>query len=88
MLQTPSTIVKKRSREMTNLTESFTDAHADLVGTRQRVCVVDVASDGTSLVGHTMQYKQVRSGPRNLQVMGGRTCLNIRLCGGVCWRME
>ena len=51
--------MKKRSREMTALTEAFTDAHAGLVGTRQRVCVVDVASDGTSLVAHTMQYKQV-----------------------------
>ena len=43
---------------MTALVESFTDAHAELVGTTQRVCVVDVAADGTSLVAHTSQYKQ------------------------------
>jgi len=52
-------IVKARSREITSLVESWTDAHAALVGTAQRCCVIDTAADGLFLVGHSKSYAQV-----------------------------
>lgn len=49
---------------------SFADCYQHLVGSVQRVTVVDTAADGTSLVGHTKSYCQVllcrwRSSARN-----------------------
>ena len=61
-LQVPSSIVKQRSREVTALVESFTDVHDALVGTLQRVCVVDTAADGVSLVAHTSCHVQASDG--------------------------
>ena len=57
--QVPSAIVKKLSREVSALVESFTHAYSDLVGAHERVCVVDVAADGHHLVAHTKAYIQV-----------------------------
>jgi hypothetical protein len=51
--------VKARSRRLTELVESFTDAYALDVGTVQRVCVVDRAAKPGKLVAHNMCYTQV-----------------------------
>lgn len=59
MKRVPTDVVKARSREITTLVESWTDAHAALVGTMHRSCVVDTAADGRSLVAHTKSYVQV-----------------------------
>ena len=74
MKKVPSQAVKARSREVTALVESWTDAYAHLVGTTQRCCVVDTAADGVHLVAHTKTYTQVggcslRGGSRR----GGRS---------------
>jgi len=58
-------VAKARSRAMWALVESFGDAHAHLVGTRQRVVVVERAADGHHLVGHTKCYAQARAGCRS-----------------------
>ena len=41
--------------------DSWTDCYEHLVGTTQRVMVVDTAADGYHLVGHTTTYAQVPS---------------------------
>lgn len=58
--QLPNGVAKARSRAMSALVDSFGDAHAHLVGTLQRVVVVDRAADGRHLVGHTKCYAQAR----------------------------
>ncbi len=55
----PGHVSKARSRELAALVDSWADAHVGLVGSRQRVWVVDTAADGRSLVGHTKGYVQV-----------------------------
>ena len=45
---------------MAALVDGLGDTHAHLVGTRQRVAVVERAADGRSLVGHTKCYAQAR----------------------------
>ena len=45
---------------MAALVDGLGGAHAHLVGTRQRVLVVERAADGRSLVGHTKCYAQAR----------------------------
>lgn len=57
--QVPSAVVKKRSREVTALVESFTDSYTHMIGTQERVWVVDVAADGFHLVAHSKGYVQV-----------------------------
>ena len=57
--QHPNGVAKARSRALTALVESFGDCYSDLVGSRQRLTVVEVAADGRSLVGHTKGYVQV-----------------------------
>jgi hypothetical protein len=52
--------VKARSRKLTALVESFTDAYAEDVGTIQRVCVVDRAAKPGKLVAHNKRYTQVQ----------------------------
>ncbi|KAK9810648.1 hypothetical protein WJX73_007467 [Symbiochloris irregularis] len=64
MKKVPSHIVKKRSREMSALVDSFTDSYTHLVGTRHRVWVVDVAADGHHLVSHNKTYVQVLLEPQ------------------------
>ena len=58
--QLPNGVAKARSRAMAALVDGLADAHAHLVGTRQRVVVVERAADGRSLVGHTKCYVQAR----------------------------
>lgn len=59
--QLPNGVAKARSRAMAALVDGFGDALAHLVGTRQRVVVVERAADGRSLVGHTKCYSQART---------------------------
>ena len=54
-------VVKARSRRLTEVVESFTDAHAADIGTVQRVCVVDTAAKPGHLVAHNKAYTQVRT---------------------------
>lgn len=56
--QVPGQVVKARSRQLTKVVDSFYSCYSSLVGSVQRVTVVDVAADGTSLVGHTKAYAQ------------------------------
>lgn len=48
--------------------ESWTDCYSALVGTEQRVWVVDRATDGQRLVGHTKSYCQVLLDPSECQL--------------------
>jgi len=59
MRKVPTKIVKARSRAVSALVNGFTDAHSHLVGTVQRVAVVEEAADGVHLVGHNKAYEQV-----------------------------
>ncbi|KAG0576745.1 hypothetical protein KC19_5G104500 [Ceratodon purpureus] len=58
MKRVPTAEVKKRSRELTSLFESF-DPYSGMEGKLERVWVTDLASDGIHLVGHTKSYVQV-----------------------------
>ncbi|XP_021767178.1 threonylcarbamoyladenosine tRNA methylthiotransferase-like isoform X1 [Chenopodium quinoa] len=58
MKKVPSAIVKKRSRELTAVFESFTPYNG-MEGLIERIWITDVAADGTHLVGHTKGYIQV-----------------------------
>jgi tRNA A37 methylthiotransferase MiaB len=60
-VQVPGQVVKARSRQLTQVVDSFADCYQHLVGTVQRVTVVDTAADGISLVGHSKSYCQVRA---------------------------
>jgi hypothetical protein len=51
--------VKARSRQLTALVDTFTDACAAEVGAIQRVCVVDGAAKPGKLVAHNERYTQV-----------------------------
>eukprot|EP00250_Pteridium_aquilinum_P020303 c24777_g1_i2 orf=129-1994(+) len=58
MKRVPTGEVKKRSRKLTSLFESFSP-YQDMEGKVVRVWVTDVAADGIHLVGHTKSYIQV-----------------------------
>lgn len=58
MKKVPSSIVKKRSRELTAVFESFTPC-IGMEGRVERIWINDVAADGIHLVGHTKGYIQV-----------------------------
>ncbi|XP_048499124.1 uncharacterized protein LOC104897111 isoform X2 [Beta vulgaris subsp. vulgaris] len=58
MKKVPSAIVKKRSRELTAVFESFTPYNG-MEGLEERIWITDVAADGIHLVGHTKGYIQV-----------------------------
>jgi hypothetical protein len=45
--------------QVSALVEEWQSCYSSLVGTAVKVCVVDVASDGFHLVGHTPSYVQV-----------------------------
>ncbi|KAL2503421.1 Methylthiotransferase [Abeliophyllum distichum] len=58
MKKVPSTVVKKRSRELTSVFESFTP-YVGMEGKVERIWITEIATDGTHLVGHTKGYIQV-----------------------------
>ncbi|CAA0827795.1 Methylthiotransferase [Striga hermonthica] len=58
MKKVPSNVVKKRSRELTTVFESFTP-YIGMEGKIERIWITEVATDGTHLVGHTKGYIQV-----------------------------
>ncbi|KAF4400421.1 hypothetical protein G4B88_018763 [Cannabis sativa] len=58
MKKVPSTVVKKRSRELTTLFESFTP-YSGMEGRVERIWITDIATDRVHLVGHTKGYIQV-----------------------------
>ncbi|XP_073020935.1 uncharacterized protein [Primulina eburnea] len=58
MKKVPSNIVKKRSRELTAVFESFTP-YIGMESKIERIWITDVATDGTHLVGHTKGYIQL-----------------------------
>ncbi len=57
-VQLPNGVAKARSRALTALVDGFGDCYQRLVGSLQRVCVVELAADGRHLVGHTKSYIQ------------------------------
>ncbi|XP_073124181.1 uncharacterized protein [Henckelia pumila] len=58
MKKVPSNVVKKRSRELTTIFESFTP-YVGMEGQIERIWITDIATDGIHLVGHTKGYVQV-----------------------------
>lgn len=58
MKKVSSAVVKKRSRELTAVFESFTPYNG-MEGLVERIWITDVAADGIHLVGHTKGYIQV-----------------------------
>jgi len=58
MKKVPSTIVKKRSRELTSVFESF-NPYQGMEGRIERIWITEIATDGIHLVGHTKGYIQV-----------------------------
>ncbi|KAK6129600.1 hypothetical protein DH2020_036645 [Rehmannia glutinosa] len=58
MKKVPSNVVKKRSRELTTIFESFTP-YVGMEGKIERIWITEVATDGSHLVGHTKGYIQV-----------------------------
>ncbi|KAF6139393.1 hypothetical protein GIB67_026235 [Kingdonia uniflora] len=58
MKKVPSNIVKKRSRELTSVFESFTP-YEGIEGRVERIWITEIATDGVHLVGHTKGYMQV-----------------------------
>ncbi|KAK7263798.1 hypothetical protein RJT34_31395 [Clitoria ternatea] len=58
MKKVPSNVVKRRSRELTTVFESFTP-YAGMEGRLERIWITDIASDGIHLVGHTKGFIQV-----------------------------
>ncbi|XP_061362854.1 uncharacterized protein LOC133306538 isoform X2 [Gastrolobium bilobum] len=58
MKKVPSNVVKRRSRELTNVFEAFTP-YSGMEGKVERIWITDFASDGVHLVGHTKGYIQV-----------------------------
>ncbi|KAA8538669.1 hypothetical protein F0562_028277 [Nyssa sinensis] len=66
MKKVPSTVVKKRSRELTSVFESFTPYNG-MEGKVERIWITEFATDGIHLVGHTKGYVQVLvSGPESM----------------------
>lgn len=64
MKRVPTDVVKARSREITTEVDSWGTAYDHLVGTVQQCCVVDIAADKVSLVGHNKTYAQVLLPPQ------------------------
>ncbi|CAA6660450.1 unnamed protein product [Spirodela intermedia] len=58
MKKVPSTEVKKRSRELTAVFESFSP-YQGMEGQIERIWITEIATDGVHLVGHTKGYIQV-----------------------------
>ena len=51
MKKVPSNVVKRRSRELTNVFEAFTP-YTGMEGKVERIWITDIASDGIHLVRH------------------------------------
>ncbi|KAJ4756642.1 Threonylcarbamoyladenosine tRNA methylthiotransferase [Rhynchospora pubera] len=58
MKKVPSIEVKKRSRELTTVFESFSP-YLEMKGCKEKIWVTEIATDGIHLVGHTKGYIQV-----------------------------
>nr|ACF79052.1 unknown [Zea mays] len=58
MKKVPSNEVKKRSRELTSVFESFSP-YQGMEGKVEKIWITEIASDGVHLVGHTKGYIQV-----------------------------
>ncbi|XP_073003335.1 uncharacterized protein [Typha latifolia] len=58
MKKVPSIEVKKRSRELTSVFESFSP-YQGMEGRVERIWITEIATDGVHLVGHTKGYIQV-----------------------------
>ncbi|XP_024972388.1 threonylcarbamoyladenosine tRNA methylthiotransferase isoform X1 [Cynara cardunculus var. scolymus] len=79
MKKVPSHIVKKRSRELTSVFESFTPYDA-MEGNVERIWITDIATDEMHLVGHTKGYVQVLVvGPESL--LGSSAMIKITSVG-------
>ncbi|GAB2217533.1 hypothetical protein Droror1_Dr00000730 [Drosera rotundifolia] len=79
MKKVPSAAVKKRSRELTAVFESFTP-YDGMEGQVERIWITDVAADGVHLVGHTKGYVQVLvAGPESL--LGNSAVVRITSVG-------
>ncbi|CAI9114911.1 OLC1v1015734C1 [Oldenlandia corymbosa var. corymbosa] len=66
MKKVPSNVVKKRSRELTAVFESFTP-YTGMEGKVERIWITEFATDGIHLVGHTKGYIQVLvTGPETM----------------------
>ena len=55
--------VKSRSRAMTRAFNSY-EPFTNLIGTRQKIWITEVAHDKCNLVGHTKNYVQVIVSPK------------------------
>ncbi|KAI3685179.1 hypothetical protein L6452_34415 [Arctium lappa] len=79
MKKVPSNIVKKRSRELTSVFESFTP-YDGMEGNIERIWITDIATDEIHLVGHTKGYVQVLVvGPESL--LGSSAIVKITSVG-------
>ncbi|GER27528.1 (Dimethylallyl)adenosine tRNAmethylthiotransferase MiaB [Striga asiatica] len=79
MKKVPSNVVKKRSRELTTVFESFTP-YVGMEGKIERIWITEVATDGTHLVGHTKGYIQVLvDGPESM--LGSSAMVKITSVG-------
>ncbi|CAI9266740.1 unnamed protein product [Lactuca saligna] len=79
MKKVASNIVKKRSRELTSVFESFTPYNG-MKGNMERIWITDIATDEIHLVGHTKGYVQVLVvGPESL--LGSSAIVKITSVG-------
>jgi TRAM domain len=80
MRRVPTSEVKRRSRALTTLFESYR-TNNDRLGQVQRVLITEIARDGKSLVGHNKSYQQVLISASKEKYMG--TSVNVRIveCG-------
>ncbi|PWA78201.1 methylthiotransferase [Artemisia annua] len=79
MKKVASNVVKKRSRELTSVFESFTPYNG-MEGNIERIWITDIATDEIHLVGHTKGYVQVLVvGPESL--LGSSAIIKITSVG-------
>jgi len=81
MPKVPSQTVKARSRLLTTLVDSFTDAHCGEVGRVQRVHVDDVAAKGDKLVAHNKAHTQMGGEGRQRKGGGKESALRVTVAG-------
>eukprot|EP00249_Psilotum_nudum_P018945 c27031_g1_i1 orf=161-2134(+) len=81
MKHLPTSVVKKRSRQLTTLFESFMP-YLDMEGKTVRVWVTDIAADGVHLVGHTKSYIQVLL-PASDKLLG--SSVNVKIISTGRW---
>ena len=82
MRKVPTKTVKSRSRAVSALVNGFDDAHANLVGTVQRVAIVEMAADGHHLVGHNKAYAQILVRPLpGIDLMGAVVHVRVTEAG-------